>query len=51
MRGDEIDVGVLDADPDVQRWSAHGGCVVDWLIALLDHSQLVGKRRHRFEGG
>ena len=49
MGGDEIDVGVLDADPHVQRWSARGGCVVGWLVALLDRSQLVGKRRHRFE--
>jgi len=50
MGGDQIDVGVLDADPHVQRRSAHGGRVVGWLVALLDRSQLVGKRRHRVKG-
>ena len=50
MGGDQIDVGVLDADPYVQRRSAHGGRVVGWVVALLDCSQLVGKRRHRVKG-
>ena len=51
MGGDEIDVDVLDANAHVQRGSAHGGRVVGWLVALLDRSQLVGKRRHRVKGG
>ena len=51
MGSDEIDVGVLDADPHVQRRSAHGGRVLGWLVALLDRPQLVGKRRHRVKGG
>ena len=51
MRGNDFDVDAAEADTNMESGSADRLDVVILSVALLDGTQLVGKRRHRVKGG